>query len=436
MLYRLLKLFIGIGMRLYYREIRVKNNAYLKHDGPMIIIANHPNTLIDAWLIGHFCSQPIHYLAKGTFFNTPFKRWILGSLNMIPINRQVDGNTSGVSNQDSFEACYEVLEQGKTLVIFPEGNSVMELQLRELKSGTARIALEAEARSKGKLNLKIVPVGLFYSQAHRFRRSIFMQVGKGMNVSSFLPEYLENSSQASKKLTTRFRTLLEQVIVSSGSKEQEELMETMCEILYSEKGSKDIEEKASRMKDIREKLEDIQVVRPYLMEEIQQLVSSIQWRIDQLEFRADILEKRFQSRKYMKELGLPLLNGLIGFPFFLFGMLHSILPFKITEKVMPKLITNIEYYAPIAILLGLILYPLNYFLLLGIVDYFFPLSIGLKVLYLVAMPVTGLYAHNYIRLLKSINLRWKFLFLVTNQREAHKLVHDKRARLKEVLGLK
>ena len=41
---------------------------------------------------------------------------------MIPINRKIDGEVAGVKNNDSFEACYKLLEEGKTLVIFPEGN--------------------------------------------------------------------------------------------------------------------------------------------------------------------------------------------------------------------------------------------------------------------------------------------------------------------------
>ncbi|MEY3425897.1 MAG: hypothetical protein RL679_1255, partial [Bacteroidota bacterium] len=91
MLYRILKVIVGIGIRLYYKEIKVKNGKFLDHDGPMIIIANHPNTLMDAWIIGNVCPQPIYFMAKGTFFNSPLKRKLLKSLNMIPINRQIDG---------------------------------------------------------------------------------------------------------------------------------------------------------------------------------------------------------------------------------------------------------------------------------------------------------------------------------------------------------
>ena len=132
-MYQLLKFLIGWGLRLYYREIHVINQASLQKKGPLILIANHPNTLMDAWLIALYARKDLHFLTKGTFFNSPIKSWFLRNLNMIPINRNVEERTKGVHNQDSFEACYEVLKEGKCLVIFPEGNSVMERLIRTFK---------------------------------------------------------------------------------------------------------------------------------------------------------------------------------------------------------------------------------------------------------------------------------------------------------------
>jgi len=169
MLYRFLKLLVGLGIRFYYKEVRVKNKVNLKTEGPLIIIANHPNTLMDAMMLGHVCQQPIHYMAKATLFDSKFKMWLLRSLNMIPINRIGEGRIKGVSNQDSFLACYEMLEKGKTLVVFPEGTSFQERHLRQLKSGTARIALETERRNNNTLGLMVLPIGLNYSQAEKFR---------------------------------------------------------------------------------------------------------------------------------------------------------------------------------------------------------------------------------------------------------------------------
>src|SRR5690606_26489671 len=115
-----------------------------------------------------------------------------------------------------------LLSEGKTLVIFPEGNSQMELLLRQLKSGTARIALEAELRNQGKLDLKIVPAGLMYTQGEKFRSSILVNFGSSINVTHHLEEFKENQSSAARKLTEEFRKMLENVLVTTQTKEQEE----------------------------------------------------------------------------------------------------------------------------------------------------------------------------------------------------------------------
>ena len=71
MLYHILRLIVSIGIRLFYRQIRVKNREHLDEKGPRIIIANHPNTIMDAWILGYICNQRVYYMAKGTFFTSP-----------------------------------------------------------------------------------------------------------------------------------------------------------------------------------------------------------------------------------------------------------------------------------------------------------------------------------------------------------------------------
>ena len=200
MLYRLIKIIAGTGLRFFYKEIKVKDRRRLNVDGPSIIVANHPNTLMDALIVGYISDQPIHFMAKATFFSSPLKRKILKSLKMIPVNRKADHAVKGVTNKDSFEACYEVLEDGNRLAIFPEGTSFLERHLRELKSGAARIALEAEMRNEGKTGLKIIPVGLNYLQAYKFRSSILVNIGQPIEVSSYVEEYRNNGSRTAKNL--------------------------------------------------------------------------------------------------------------------------------------------------------------------------------------------------------------------------------------------
>ncbi len=433
MLYRILKVLIGIGIRFYYREIKVRNKEFLRHDGPLIIIANHPNTMMDAWIIAQSISQPIYFMAKGTFFNTPLKRRILNSLGMIPINRPIDNKTNGVDNNASFEACYKVLEEGKTLVVFPEGNSMMERQLRALKSGTARIALEVEQRNAGKLNLKVVPIGIFYSQGEKFRSSVMLTVEKGLFVNDLLEEYAENQSAASKKLTSRFRQHLERVLVTTDSLEQEKLIDDVYDIVKDDKSKASVESRVEYLKQISDRIEEIQLLRPYLIEEIQSLVNQIQWQTDKLKIRQDFMSKRFTMSSYTLQLLFSVIYAIVGFPVFLFGFVHSIVPFKSTDLLMPKLIKNVEYYAPIAILLGLVLYPLNYSILIWVAGMVFHLGLIAKVLYFCAMPITGMFAYYYIRFFSKTAYRWKYLFIRMNEAQALNEFTVLRSRLNDLL---
>lgn len=433
MLYRILKVLVGIGIRLYYREIKVKNGKFLEHDGPMIIIANHPNTLMDAWMIGHVCRRPIYFMAKGTFFSTPLKRKILQSLNMIPVNRKVDGKIAGVSNEDSFEACYKLLEEGKTLVIFPEGNSFPERQLRQLKSGTARIALEAENRNNGTLNLKVVPMGLFYSQAEKFRSSVMITVEQGLPVTNFSTAFKENSSLAAKKLTEKFRMHLERVLVTTDNNEQEVMIESIYHILSKKENVHDVEKSAEFLQRIKNRIEEIQLIQPYIIAEIQQLIQVIQWQTSKLEIQTDFINRRFRSRLYLMQVSLSIVFLLVGLPVFLFGFIHNIVPFYLTDKLIPKLTKYVEYYAAMAVLLGLVFYPLTYIAFLYGLEKLFDPSFWIKVLYFISMPLTGMYAYTFVRWFKRIGHKWKYIFMIFNKKEALKDLQLVQKKLEKIL---
>ncbi len=437
MLYRILKLVVGLGIRLYYREVHVKGRKNIPTDAPIILIANHPNTLMDAWMIGHVCPRPIHFMAKGTLFKGKLKMKLLRSLNMIPINRIGEGRTSGVSNQDSFNACYEILEEGKTLVIFPEGTSFQERHLRELKSGTARIALEAENRNDGKLGIQVVPIGLNYSQAEKFRSRVLVEIGEPLSAQDFLKDYQTNSSNGARKMTEQFRIRLEGLLVNSNTKEEQELIDRIAGILqsrYTKEGQEDVESEMNLLKKIRDRLDDFKVTEAWKGEEIRHLVEAIEWESNKLDIQADFLDRRFRSTMFLRQVIFSVLFLLLAVPIFLFGMVHNFLQFKLIDKLIPKLTKDIEYYAPLAVLLGLIMYPLVYGLLVHFVGNAFHLTFWQKAIYFTAMPLTGLFAYFFNRYLSHIGYKWKYIFLMIRQKEVVLSLKEKREKLRGYFG--
>ncbi len=436
MLYRFLKIVIEIGIRFYYKEVKILNGKSLSHDGPLIIIANHPNTLMDPMLIGYATKQPLFFMAKATLFKTKLKLYLLKKLNMIPINRQGEKSTAGVSNQSSFEECFKVLEEGKTLLVFPEGTSFLERHLRELKSGTARIALEAEKRNNGLLNLRIVPLGLNYLKAEKFRSSVLINVGSQISVTEYLELFSKDQGKTARKLTEKFRVNLEQVLVNSESKEQEALVDQLTELLssrYIKNDEKGVKGDVLFMKDIRDRVEEIQLVQAWKIAEIQLLVQNIEWRLQKLNVKADFLDRRFRSVMFLRQLLMSIITVIVGFPLFLYGCFHNILQYKLSDKIVPKMTKDIEYVAPLSLLLGIFLYPIFYSVFIAVAGHFVHFSLLGKWMYFLSMPASGLFAISFHRYLEHISYKWKYMFLMFNEKDAMLELQEKRRELRKMI---
>lgn len=438
MVYHFLKALIGLGIRLYYREIRIKNRERLVHKGPTIILANHPNTLMDAWMVGHICQNRIYYMAKATFFNTPLKMWFLRGLGLIPINRATESRTKNVSNIDSFEQCYQLLEKGKTLVIFPEGTSFNERQLRELKSGAARIAMETLKRNDGNLNLRIIPIGLVYSEPEKFRSSVLVNVGEQIDPREFLQSYKSDSLKTSRQLTEVFRSQMERLLVGAQSTDFDALAREISEVLSSDyipATQKGVEKDVGLMKQIYLALESIQCERPELVPEINDLVYRIRWRLEKYEIKSDFLDRRYKPMMFIRQLFFSAIFLLIGFPFYVFGFVHNYVQYKLTDLLTLKLVKDIEYYAPVAVLLSIVVYPLTYYGFISLVDHYVGLIFWQWFTYLLLMPSLGLFAWVYHSYIGHISFKTNYILLMSSEREAIESLKTDRDRLRELMKL-
>lgn len=424
MLYQFLRFLVTIGIRFYYKEIKIVNRKNVPENGPCIYIANHPNTLMDAWMIGYASKIPIFFMAKGTLFSSPLKNRILRSLNMIPINRRGEGATKGVSNNDSFEACYQILKEGKCLLIFPEGTSHLERHLRELKSGTARIALEAEKRNGNKLGIKVVPLGLNYLDADRFRSRVLIHVGQAIELTDYHEDFAINQSKTAKKLTEQFRIRLEQVLVNSTEKETELMVDELHDIFqskYIKQSKRGVQGEIDLLKQIRDKMDEFSIAEPWKISEIKTLLLELKSKLNQFEIRADLLDRRFRLKMFFRQIFVSLIFMIIGLPLFLFGIVHNIFQYKLTDKLVPKLTKDIEYYAPLSVLLGLILYPISYLSFMFLLKYTFELNFWQQISYFALMPITGLLAYSIHAYYKHIAIKWRFMTFLMRRKE---LVQD------------
>lgn len=136
-----------------------------------------------------------------------------------------------------YEKVLEKMASGGAVGIFPEGGSHDRTDLLPLKVGVALIAYSA--LEKDGINVPIVPVGLNYFGAHKWRGRAVVEFGKPIRINpSTLSDYKEGGLKRRKvcsDLLDRVQDSMKTVIVSAPDYETLQLIHT-ARRLYNRRG--------------------------------------------------------------------------------------------------------------------------------------------------------------------------------------------------------
>ncbi|HLV40739.1 MAG TPA: hypothetical protein VKY37_00540, partial [Brumimicrobium sp.] len=202
---------------------------------------------------------------------------------------------------------------------------------------------------------------------------------------------------------------------------------------YVPSQDKGVQRQVNELKDIKNKLDELKLIQPWRVEEIRQKIKAINWKLEKMNIRADFLDRKFRSTLFLRQILTSLAFILIALPLALFGIIHNIFQYLFTDWLVPKLSKDIEYFAPLAILVGIVLYPLSYsgFLLLGY--HFLDLKWFGLLVYTFLMPVTGVFTYWFFKYLKHISYKFRYMLLMVDKKDAlHELQLEKK-NLKKLL---
>lgn len=169
MLYALARAIVSFIFHIIY-SIRITGRENIpKEKGGFIIASNHVSNL-DPPMLGIVFNARYSFMAKDELFHVnPLFTWLITILGAFPVKR-------GAKDLAALDKGIEGLNNGRALVIFPEGTRSKTGELGKPKSGVAIVAMRA--------GVPVVPVFIKYGKK-RFRRSVSVSVGEPVGKENF-----------------------------------------------------------------------------------------------------------------------------------------------------------------------------------------------------------------------------------------------------------
>jgi len=398
--------------RLYYSRIQIDGAERIPVRGAVLFVANHANSLLDPVMIGIAAARPVHFLAKAPLFQVPVFGRILFALGMVPAFRASDDSSQVGRNVESLSRAAQFLVQGEVVGIFPEGKSHDALRLEQVKSGAARMALQAiEAGAE----LTIVPLGINYERKERFRSAVWVRVGDPISVREWLSVNSGEARQQMRQLTQEIDRRLRETLVHLADPAWEPMLDLLE--VFRPPGRFTPLARVQQRKRIADAMNHFWDTNRPRAESLMARLREFQHRVktERITPRAGVLQMR--GWKLAWRLTWEALFMDIGFFLVLIGTLHHLLPFFLVRGIARLVRAPGKSTIALARLaVGLPIYAAWYGLVWWwIAGYFLP---WVAWAWIVPMPVAGLLALKYWwRVRDTSGIWWREVWLLLFKRE-------------------
>lgn len=402
MIYQLLMGLFRLTVKFFFSSYKVIGKENIPADKPLLIVANHPSTFMDPIVMAVAARREIHFIAKGEAFRSKFAQWILPKFNMIPIYRKEHDPEKTHMNDDTFNKVYEILERGGAVIIFPEGISITDRILKKLKTGAMRMALGAEARNDFKLDVHILPMGLNFSNPHKFRSKLQINIGKAICVADFKEAYNTDSFKAAHALKDVVRESIEKLTVCIDNPATDQLIarvETIYKRNFLDAGNRaqlELHEEMKITELVKEKVNYYIQNDPERVDKVSQMLENHSQLLRELKLDGEVVDILGEKKRFSLD---DMMYYLTGFPIFLYGFINNFLPYKLPGIITRKINARHDFTGAILMSLGTFLFLFFYAVQTFLVAYFTG-NLILTFSYFLLLPVTGLMSFYYYEKIK------------------------------------
>ncbi|MSR61999.1 MAG: acyltransferase [Planctomycetes bacterium] len=352
---RLLLGFARRAVRLYYRVAHLGGDVPAR--GPVLLVGNHPNGLVDPVLLAGTTSRLVRFLGKAPLFEMPVLGQVMRGMDVLPVYRSQDGADTG-DNARTFEAVFAALARGELVCLFPEGKSHDEPALAKLKTGAARMALGAEAKGGWTLGVVVVPVGLVYRAKPSFRSRVAVWTGAPLAVAPLRELFERDERAAVAALNQQIADGLRGVTLELERWEDLPLLELAERIRFDERAPAEL--RLERVQAFAQALRTLRATEPERVAELGERIAAFGERLARLDLCAADLHKlelvyapALVARFVLRNLMLLVL----GLPLAALGAVFWIVPQRVAGA-LPRRFATPDTLATGRILAGFVFFPL------------------------------------------------------------------------------
>ena len=439
----------------FFKAVDTRHAERVPPSGPVLLCINHPNNLIDSFVVGAVLSRKVHYLATAALFRNPLLARFLLAAGAIPVWRKQDHDENGPwprpvptrppaprgehtppatnRNADAFAACAAAFERGAVIAIYPEGTTHAEARVQRIKTGAARIALAWETAHPGTLTM--LPVGLTFEARKSFRARVLVAVGEPLPVGSYVAAYREEPVKGVDALTLHLQESMEAQVVNVTRIDDARLLRAVEE-LYREVLAREVMEArglAPRQLDlvrlsqsIVEAIDWFKTRQPERVESLWQRIQAYRSLLAQYRVRDDTVRARRERLPARKRLVYSW-DAVVGFPFFVYGAAVNALPYLLPRTLAQRMARKETDYATIRLLASIVAYPVFYALEIWLVLELAGPTVA--VLFALSLPLSGLIAYRYLAGAGRFRSRLRFSLLAVTQAAAARRLIAERAEI-------
>ncbi|NNM33632.1 MAG: hypothetical protein HKO53_11235 [Gemmatimonadetes bacterium] len=426
-LYNLVRPALRLALQIYFRRVETTDPHHLPGRGPVLLAANHPQSITDALVLSGSIPRVVHYLAHSGLFKNRVQAAVLRGFGVIPVvRREDDPQRAAEANEDAFAACFASLQRGEVVAIFPEGISVEERRLQPLRTGAARIALEAEHQNDFQLGVAVVPVGISFQSRGRFRSRVLLRFGKPIQAERYAEKYKNQPREAVARLTDHLGRAMRALVVNVEDAEQDRMV-TQIERIYREDllnnpdlelpGPSDFARQTAASQEIAQAVAWFRRHDPHAVGRLEERIEGYQetrrrWQLtDEMVARGEAPSLR---RRALSMLAI----GALGLPLAVAGAVANAVPYTLTAFAVDRLNPDPTKRHSHQFILGTALAILYYPALFWMMKRHWDLPSGRLFLIALGIIPAGLFARFFVRRWRRERRFLRFAWVGATQRAA------------------